>query len=69
MYIGRCKGGFGFLTFDLGSDGNNGHLLIQPAGGSRLPASYETVSNRLHTIKMDGREVFKFAVRIIEKIF
>lgn len=63
----RCKGGFGFLTFDLGSDGSNGHLLIQPAGGSRLPASYETVSNRLHTIKMDGREVFKFAVRIIEK--
>ncbi|CCQ93563.1 3-oxoacyl-(acyl-carrier-protein) synthase III [[Clostridium] ultunense Esp] len=63
----RCEEGFGFLTFDLGSDGNNGHLLIQPAGGSRLPASYETVSNRLHTIKMDGREVFKFAVRIIEK--
>jgi len=38
-----------------------------PAGGSKLPASYETVSNNLHTIKMDGREVFKFAVRVIEK--
>jgi len=38
-----------------------------PAGGSRLPASYETVSNNLHTINMDGREVFKFAVRVIEK--
>ncbi|HSH35405.1 beta-ketoacyl-ACP synthase III, partial [Schnuerera sp.] len=63
----RCKEGSGFLTFDLGSDGNKGHLLVQPAGGSRLPASYETVSNRLHTIKMDGREVFKFAVRVVEK--
>ncbi|MBZ2175830.1 ketoacyl-ACP synthase III [Schnuerera sp. xch1] len=63
----RCKEGSGFLSFDLGSDGSDGHLLTQPAGGSRLPASYETVSNNLHTIKMDGREVFKFAVRIMEK--
>lgn len=63
----RCEKGFGILSFDLGSDGNNGHLLTQPAGGSRLPASYDTVSNNLHTIKMDGREVFKFAVRVMEK--
>ncbi len=63
----RCEDEFGFLAFDLGSDGVKGHLLIKPAGGSRLPASYETVSNKLHTIKMDGREVFKFAVRIVEQ--
>ncbi|GFN36507.1 3-oxoacyl-ACP synthase III [Tepidimicrobium xylanilyticum] len=63
----KCEKGFGFLSFDLGSDGEGGHLLSQPAGGSRLPASFDTVSNKLHTIKMDGREVFKFAVRIIEK--
>lgn len=63
----RCEDGFGFLAFDLGADGTGGDLLTMPAGGSRLPASFETVSNNLHTIKMDGQEVFKFAVRIIEK--
>lgn len=63
----RCEDGFGFLDFDLGTDGTGGDLLTMPAGGSRLPASFETVSNNLHTIKMDGQEVFKFAVRIIEK--
>lgn len=63
----RCDEGLGFLSFDLGSDGTNGHSLTLPAGGSRLPASYETVSNNLHTIKMDGREVFKLAVRTMEK--
>lgn len=63
----RCEEGFGFLSFDLGSDGEGGHLLTLPAGGSRLPANFDTVSNKLHTIKMDGREVFKFAVRIMEK--
>lgn len=63
----RCEEGYGILSQDLGSDGNGGNLLTLPAGGSKLPASYETVSNNLHTIKMDGREVFKFAVRIIEK--
>ncbi len=65
--IERCEDGYGFLSFDLGADGTNGNLLTMPAGGSRLPASYETVSNNLHTINMDGREVFKFAVRVIEK--
>lgn len=55
----------GFRSFVLGADGSGGNLLELPAGGSRLPASYETVSQRLHYIKMNGREVFKFAVRIM----
>lgn len=55
----------GFKSFVLGADGSGGELLEIPAGGSRLPASYETVSQRLHFIKMNGREVFKFAVRIM----
>ncbi|HAK94502.1 MAG TPA: 3-oxoacyl-ACP synthase [Planctomycetes bacterium] len=45
------------------ADGNLGDLLVQPAGGSRLPASAETVAGRLHTIHMSGNEVFKHAVR------
>ena len=57
--------GFGFLSFDLGSDGSGGKLLTQPAGGSQCPASFETVEKNLHTIQMEGKEVYKFAVRIM----
>lgn len=57
----------GFKSFVLGADGSGGELLEIPAGGSRLPASYETVSQRLHFIKMNGREVFKFAVKVMEE--
>jgi 3-oxoacyl-[acyl-carrier-protein] synthase-3 len=39
-----------------------------PAGGSRLPASHETVEKRLHYVKQDGHAVFKFAVRKTEEI-
>ena len=51
----------------LGSDGSLGELLIQPAGGSRLVASHETVANDQHFIKMDGKEVFKHAVRRMQQ--
>lgn len=53
----------GLLGFDLGSDGAGGHFLDLPAGGSRLPASSDTVAQRLHYIRMDGNQVFKFAVK------
>ncbi len=53
----------GLLGFDLGSDGAGGHFLDLPAGGSRLPASRDTVARRLHYIRMDGNQVFKFAVK------
>lgn len=55
----------GLMGIEIGADGRGGELLVQPAGGSRLPASPETVANRQHFIQMAGREVFKFAVRII----
>jgi 3-oxoacyl-[acyl-carrier-protein] synthase-3 len=55
----------GFKSFVLGTDGSGGKFLEMPAGGSRLPASCDTVNQRLHFIKMNGREVFKFAVRIM----
>ncbi|QGP93028.1 3-oxoacyl-[acyl-carrier-protein] synthase 3 protein 1 [Neomoorella glycerini] len=57
--------GEGVLGLHLGADGNGGSLLSIPAGGSRLPASPSTVQNRLHTIHMNGPEVFKFAVRVM----
>lgn len=59
--------GEGLLAFDLGSDGSGAELIWLEAGGSRLPASAETVARKQHTVKMVGSEVFKFAVRIIEE--
>jgi len=53
------------LGFDLGNDGSGADMLAIPAGGSRLPADHETVSKRQHYLKMNGREVFRFATRAI----
>jgi 3-oxoacyl-[acyl-carrier-protein] synthase-3 len=55
----------GFLGFELGADGAGGVDLNLPAGGSRLPASAETVAGGLHYVHMNGREVFKFATRVL----
>jgi 3-oxoacyl-[acyl-carrier-protein] synthase-3 len=55
----------GFLGFELGADGSGGPQLYVPAGGSRAPASEETVAERMHFVKMNGREVFKFATRVL----
>jgi 3-oxoacyl-[acyl-carrier-protein] synthase-3 len=55
--------GVGILDYDHMIDGNGGPALCMPAGGSRLPASHETVDQRLHYVKQDGQTVFKFAVR------
>ena len=49
-------------------DGSGGPALCMPAGGSRLPASHETIDQRLHYVKQDGQAVFKFAVRKTEEI-
>jgi 3-oxoacyl-[acyl-carrier-protein] synthase-3 len=63
--VGPVSEGRGLLGTDLGAEGGQGHLLTLPAGGSRKPASAETVENREHFILMQGNEVFKFAVRIM----
>jgi len=49
-------------------DGSGGPALCMPAGGSRMPASQETVANRLHYVKQEGATVFKFAVKNTEEI-
>ncbi len=55
----------GFLGFELGADGSGGPQLYMPAGGSRAPATAETVAAGQHFAKMNGREVFKFATRVL----
>lgn len=52
----------GIVGTYFGADGNYDELLYIPAGGSKLPASFETVQKNLHTIVMSGKEVFKVAV-------
>jgi len=60
--LSEVKSG-GIVSIYLGCDGSNLDLLNLPAGGSRMPASEETVRNRMHYIKMQGNELFKIAVR------
>jgi 3-oxoacyl-[acyl-carrier-protein] synthase-3 len=62
--LGEVKDG-GILSTYLGSDGSMNNLLHLPGGGSRNPASVDTLKENLHYIKMEGNEVFKLAVRIL----
>lgn len=55
----------GYLGSVLRSDGSGGELLLLRAGGSFMPASHETVQEGLHFIQMNGREVFRFATRVL----
>ncbi|MBD3271866.1 MAG: beta-ketoacyl-ACP synthase III [Elusimicrobia bacterium] len=52
----------GILSVLLGSDGRYGELLRVPAGGSRMPACIQTITDKLHFIQMDGNAIFKLAV-------
>ncbi|HBT20030.1 MAG TPA: 3-oxoacyl-ACP synthase [Peptococcaceae bacterium] len=65
VVIGPVPNGYGLLGIDLGSDGSGADLLDVPGGGSLNPATKYTVENKMHFLRMNGNEVFKFAVRII----
>jgi len=59
--------GRGILASVLGSEGSGACHLYTPAGGSRRPTSPETVAQGLHYVHMNGSEVFKFAVRVMNE--
>jgi 3-oxoacyl-[acyl-carrier-protein] synthase-3 len=63
--LGRTPEAPGLISWDLGCDGSAASLLEIPAGGSRLPASPQTVADRAHYLKMAGQEVFRRAVRAV----
>lgn len=65
VVIGEVPEGRGFRSFELGADGSGGDLLKVCGGGSRMPASADTIDSKAHFIYMAGSEVFKFAVRIM----
>ena len=60
---GESDDGAGFIDFIGEIDGSGGDFLKMPAGGSRLPASAETVEKRLHFVHQQGQQVFKYAVK------
>ena len=59
-----CEDGSGIIDTDLYSDGAHWELLYMPGGGSRMPATHDTVDRRMHYAKMKGSELFKVAVRM-----
>lgn len=63
--LGETPEGYGILGVDLGADGGGAELLKIPAGGSRHPATNETILQKQHFIHMNGNEVFKFAVKVM----
>ncbi len=67
VLLGAGEGDQGLLSYSLGSDGDGAGLLGIPAGGSREPISEEAIAANLHCIHMEGRQVFKWAVRTISE--
>lgn len=63
--FGPVEDGLGVQSFDLGSDGSGSELLQIPAGGSLKPLTAEALLMHENCVHMDGRAVFRFAVRIL----
>ncbi|MEE8382875.1 MAG: beta-ketoacyl-ACP synthase III [Thermodesulfobacteriota bacterium] len=63
----REEGERGIISTHLHSDGSYGNLLYQPGGGTAVPATHESIDNRLHYLKMDGNKIFKIAVKSLEE--
>jgi 3-oxoacyl-[acyl-carrier-protein] synthase-3 len=63
MIVEAAEPGQGFIGFLNEVDGSGGDYLKMPGGGSRMPASAESVATRQHYVKQEGQQVFKFAVR------
>ncbi|MBV9744442.1 MAG: ketoacyl-ACP synthase III, partial [Acidobacteriia bacterium] len=61
--VEESDNGAGFIDFVGEIDGSGGDFLKMPAGGSRLPASHDTIDQRLHFVHQEGQQVFKYAVR------
>ena len=58
-----CDKNYGIIDSILHMDGNGGEYLNVPAGGSRMPASIESLKKRQHFVKQDGKTVYKYAVK------
>jgi len=68
LVMQEVPSGRGIISFRLGAEGQADPAIIIPAGGSRRPASAETVAAREHYVRMQGREVYRFAVRVQDEV-
>ncbi|WP_279222099.1 beta-ketoacyl-ACP synthase III [Heliophilum fasciatum] len=64
--LGPVPAGQGIRSIHLGADGSGGKALSIPAGGTRMPVSEQTLKDRSHYVKMNGKEVYKFAVKAMD---
>ncbi|WP_437188031.1 beta-ketoacyl-ACP synthase III [Planctomicrobium sp. SH668] len=65
VLITRGSAEQGLICYQLGSDGSGGPLLDRPAGGTKNPIRPEDLASGAHFLRMDGRNVFKWAVRML----
>lgn len=66
--VGEVEEGYGMLGISIGAEGEDDMVLKIPAGGSKNPNTEETIENRDNFLKMNGHEVFKFAVKVLPKV-
>ncbi len=66
--VGEVEEGYGIKGTSLGAEGEDDMILKIPAGGSKKPNNKETIENRENFVKMNGQEVFKFAVKVLPKV-
>ena len=66
--LGKADGDYGIITSYLGADGRGAKDLYMPAGGSAIPATAESVAQRLHYLRMNGTEIFKFATKTMTTV-
>jgi 3-oxoacyl-[acyl-carrier-protein] synthase III len=67
VLLARGSDDQGLIAYTLGADGSGEELLCMKAGGSRNPASVETVQRGEHYMRMDGKPIFKWAIRLIDR--
>ena len=67
-FLGEPRGGGTILDHIVGIDGRGADMIVAPAGGSRRPATAATVAGREHYLRMNGKEVFKFAVQKMPQV-
>lgn len=65
VVIGAVPTGYGLLATDAGTSGSEYGALVIPAGGSRLPTSCQTLAEQLQYVRMDGQQIFMFAMRVL----
>ncbi|RYD04875.1 hypothetical protein N752_13185 [Desulforamulus aquiferis] len=67
VVLGPVEQGEGVLASKLAAEGAGWEHLLVPAGGARIPASPLTLEQKLHYVHMNGKEVFRYAVRVMEE--